>query len=87
MTKVRIPQPLQVITSDEEIVHVSAKNVRQVIDELELKYPGMKVALLDNDKLKPDVAIMLDGKIIQLGLLEPVSEDNELIFIPAISGG
>ena len=87
MAKVRIPQVLLTLTNNEELVHVSGKNVRQIIDELDNRYPGVKSALLDSGKLKPDVAVMLDGRIGQLRLLEPVSEDNELLFIPAISGG
>lgn len=87
MTKVRIPQPLLSFTRNEEFVHVSGKNVRQIIDELDLNYPGIKAALLDKGKLKPDIAVMLDGKISQLGLLEAVSENSELLFIPAITGG
>ena len=71
---------------------VSDLNVLCVLKEagvaqLEKAYPGMKDALVEDDKLKPDVAVMLDGKITQLGLLQPVSEENEVIFIPAISGG
>ena len=87
MTTVRIPQPMRVYTQDKEVVEVGGKNVRQLIDELEKNYPGMKDVLLNDGKLKPDVAIMMDGQISQLGLLEPVSEENEVIFIPAISGG
>jgi molybdopterin converting factor small subunit len=78
---------MQVFTQGKEVVQVSGRNVRQVINALEKDYPGMKGALLDDDKLKPDVAIMLDGKIAQLGLLQSVSAENELIFLPAISGG
>jgi molybdopterin synthase sulfur carrier subunit len=87
MAKVRIPQVLLTLTNGEEFVHVSGNNVRQIIDELDQLYPGVKAALLDNGKLKPDVAVMLDDRVGQLGLLEPVSEENELLFIPAISGG
>lgn len=87
MTTVRIPQPMQVYTKNRDVVHAEGKNVRQLINALEKIYPGMKDALVEDDKLKPDVAVMLDGKITQLGLLQPLSEENEVIFIPAISGG
>ena len=87
MTTVRIPQPMQVYTKNMDVVHAEGKNVRQLINALEKIYPGMKDALVEDDKLKPDVAVMLDGKITQLGLLQPLSEENEVIFIPAISGG
>ncbi len=78
---------MQVYTKNRDVVHAEGKNVRQLINALEKIYPGMKDALVEDDKLKPDVAVMLDGKITQLGLLQPLSEENEVIFIPAISGG
>jgi sulfur-carrier protein len=87
MAKVRIPQPLRALTNDDETAEVSGKNVRQIIDALEQLYPGVKAALLKDEKLRPDIAIMLDNRIAQLGLLEPVSEDAQLLFIPAIGGG
>ena len=87
MAKVRIPQPLQALTNNDQTAEVSGKNVRQIIDALEQLYPGVKAALLKDGKLRPDIAIMLDNRIAQFGLLEAVSEDTELLFIPAIGGG
>ena len=87
MTTVMIPQPMRVYTQDLAVVKAGGKNVRQLIDDLEARYPGIRSALLRDDKLKPGIAIMLDGKVSPLGLLEPVSEDNELAFIFAIGGG
>lgn len=78
---------MQVYTKNREVVEASGKNVRQLINDLDLHYPGMKDALLKEDKLRADVAVMLDGKISQLGLLQALSDENEVIFIPAISGG
>jgi molybdopterin converting factor small subunit len=87
MTTVRIPRPMQVYTHDMEVVQVCGKNVRALINELEKSYPGIKDVLVKEDKLRPGIAIMLDGQISQLGLLQPLSEESELVFIPAISGG
>ena len=87
MTTVRIPQPMQIYTQDLDVVQVDGKNVRILINELEKSFPGMKDALVEDEKLRPGVAIVLDGKISQLGLLQPLSEENEVVFIPAISGG
>jgi molybdopterin synthase sulfur carrier subunit len=87
MTTVRIPKPLRIYTQDMEVVQAGGKNVRKLINELEKSYPGMKDALVEGDKLRPGVAIVLDGKISQLGLLQPLSQENEVVFIPAITGG
>lgn len=87
MATVRIPQPMQVYTGNRETVQANGKNVRQLICALEETYPGLKGALMDKDKLKPDVAVVIDGNLTKLGLLQPVNEENEILFIPAISGG
>ncbi len=78
---------MQVYTENLEAVQASGKNVRELISEMEKNYPGIKDALVKQDRLKPGIAIMLDGKISQLGLLQPLSEENEVVFIPAVSGG
>ena len=87
MTTVRIPRPMQGYTQDQEVVQGRGRNVRALINDLEQHYPGLKGALVNGEKLRPGVAIMLDGQISQLGLLQPLSEDNEVVFIPAIGGG
>ena len=87
MTTVRIPQEMQVYTQDLAVVTVSGNNVRQLIDELEKAYPGIKNQLMDEDKLKATLTIFVDGQLTRLGLLQPVTDDNEVIFFPAIVGG
>jgi len=63
--------------------------VRQIINNLELLYPGTKARLYDpeEDELLPGVAAIVDGDVTQLGLLEKVNEDSEVHFLPAIGGG
>jgi sulfur-carrier protein len=87
VTTVRIPRSIQAHAHGLEVVRAGGKNVRALINDLEKNFPGMKDALLKEDKLKPGLAIMLDGEISHLGLLQPLSEDSEVVFIPAISGG
>lgn len=87
MAKVTIPQTMRFYTGDMAVVDVAGSNVRKLIDELESKHPGMKGALMYESKLKPDVAIMLNGEISRLALLQPIAEDDEVVIIPAITGG
>ena len=87
MTAVRIPRPMQVYTMDREVVHGSGANVRALINDLEKDYPGLKDALVTEGKLKPGIVVMLDGHISPLGLLQPLSQHSELVFIPSLSGG
>ena len=87
MTTVRIPRAMQVYTRDQEVGRGEGMNVRALINDLEQAYPGLKDALVNEGKLRPGIAIMLDGHISPLGLLQPLTEENELVFIPALSGG
>lgn len=87
MANVRIPSVMQSYTNNKDVVTANGTNVRQLIHALDEDYPGLKAALMDEDKLKPDIAVVIDGNISRLGVLQPVSEENEVIFIPAIRGG
>jgi molybdopterin converting factor small subunit len=61
--------------------------VRQVIDNLELEYPGIGARLMDDDRLRPSISVMVDGVISQEKLRHKLDESSEVHFIPAISGG
>ena len=66
---------------------VEGRSVRQIINNLEAAYPGIKARLVDNDRIMPGMAVIVDGEVSRLGLLQRVSEENEIHFLPAIGGG
>ncbi|MDD9968979.1 MAG: MoaD/ThiS family protein, partial [Myxococcales bacterium] len=45
---VRIPTPLRTLTEGKDEVEASGTSVRQVIDDLEKNYPGLKDRLCDD---------------------------------------
>ena len=87
MPIVAIPALMRNLTGGEESVTVPGATVRQVIDNLESRYPGMKVRLCEGDRLKPGVAVYINGLLTRGSLREQVDADAELHFLPAISGG
>ena len=87
MPRVFIPPLLKPLTAGEEIVEVEAKNVRLVIEELENRFPGIREKLCEEDELKPGLTVAVDGNVSSLGLLQKVSDDSEVHFLPAIGGG
>ena len=89
MAEVWIPPRMQSLTDGNQIVRVDGATVRQLINNLEKKFPGTKSRLYDEaeDELLPGVAVIVDGEASQLGLLERVQEDSEVHFLPAIGGG
>jgi molybdopterin synthase sulfur carrier subunit len=82
-----IPALLRKFTNGKERVAVRGKNVREVIADLERKFPGLADHLLDGNDLKPSLAVSVDGEVVPGGALEPVNEQSEVHFLPAIGGG
>ena len=68
-------------------MRVEGGNVRQIIDNLDAQYPGFKVRLVEDGRVKPNISVAIDGEITPLGLIEKVGEQSEVHFLPAISGG
>ena len=78
---------MQNLSNGEQRVVVEGKNVRQIIESLDQKYPGFKDRLVEDGRVKPNISVAIDGEITPLGMLEKVMEDSEVHFLPAISGG
>jgi len=80
---------MQSFTGGQERVQVSGSTVRQLVNNLEREFPGIKTVLYDEeeDNIMPGVAVIIDGETSQLGILEKVNEDSEVHFLPALGGG
>jgi len=88
MATVWVPSLLQNLTHGESTVTVPGRTLREVINNLEPRYPGLKDRLLDDEgQLRPEIAAAIDGETEHYGMLEPVRENSEIQFIPAIGGG
>ena len=62
-------------------LEIEAPSVRQLIDALEERFPGL------GEQLREGTAVAIDGEIIQDALLEPIGPDSEVHFLPSVSGG
>jgi molybdopterin synthase sulfur carrier subunit len=87
MPRVFIPPLLRPKAGGAESVEVSGHSVREVIVALDAKFPGLGEALCEGDSLRPGLAIVIDGDVSPSGLLQKVSPESEIHFLPAISGG
>ena len=87
MAKVFIPSLMQKLTDGQDILDINGATVREIIENLEQNYPGIKVRLVDKYKMKSNISVAVDGEVSPLGLLEKVSENSEVHFIPAVGGG
>lgn len=75
------------MTDGAETVKVEGSSVRQIINNLDEKFPGVKARLTDNGKMKANISVAVDGQVSPIGVLEKVGEESEVHFFPAIGGG
>jgi molybdopterin synthase sulfur carrier subunit len=87
MAVVWIPPPLRALTGGQETVTVAGGTVREVIEALDRQYPGFKDRVCEGDALRPGIAVAVDTQVARLGLLQPVGDNSEVHFLPAIAGG
>lgn len=87
---VRIPTPLRKITQDKDEVEASGSNIKEIIEDLETNYTGLKERICDeNGELRKFVNFYLNDEDIRFmeNLETPVKDGDELSIIPAIAGG
>ncbi len=89
MATIYIPSLMRDLTGGKEIIQVEGADMRQIIANLEATYPGFKQRLLEEgtQRIKPNIAVMIDGRNARRILLDKVNEKSEIHFLPAISGG
>ncbi|MFH0793074.1 MAG: MoaD/ThiS family protein [bacterium] len=87
---VRIPQPLQKLTSGKEEVTATGSTIREIIESLETDYRGIKERLCDgNGTIRRFVNIYANDEDCRfLGNLDTELKDNDVVsIVPAIAGG
>ena len=87
MAVVWIPALMRPLTAGQESVPVAGATLREVIDALDAKFPGIKDRLCQGDAVRPGLSVVIDGQIVRGGFSEAVQENSEVHFIPAIAGG
>jgi molybdopterin converting factor small subunit len=89
MVTVRIPTPLRTLTGGEEQVQVPGATLREVIETLESKHPGIRDRLLDEKGVRRFVNIYVGDEDVRFldGLETKLSSGTEVSIVPAIAGG
>jgi sulfur-carrier protein len=82
-----IPAPLRELTHGKTSVFVAGSSVREAIESLEAEYPGIKDRLCEEGKVRPNISVMVDGQVSHLKMREKLTDESEVHFVIAISGG
>jgi len=87
---VRIPTPLRTLTKGADEVKVEGKNIKEVIENLEANYKGIKERICDNDgQIRRFVNFYLNDEDIRFigNINTPVKDGDHISIVPAIAGG
>jgi molybdopterin synthase sulfur carrier subunit len=90
MASVRIPAQLRSLTGGDRVLNLQGSTVSELIEDLEVKYPGFKERLLDpSGEPSSFVGIYVGGEDIRFlsGLSTELAADTEVSIVPAASGG
>lgn len=87
MPRVFVPVELRPFTNGNAIVEVAGSTVRDVVNSLESRYPGIADQLILDDRIRPGMSVVVDSRVVSRGLREDVEPTSEVQFLPSISGG
>lgn len=87
---VRIPAPLQKLTKNQADVRARGGNIRELIDDLEKNFPGLKERIYDETgKVRRFINIYVNEEDVRFLKQDntTLQDGDEVSIIPAIAGG
>jgi len=87
---VRVPTPLQKLTQNKVEVKVSGANIKELIEDMEKKFPGIKERIcVETGKIRRFINIYVNEEDVRFLQQEetPLKDGDEISIIPAIAGG
>jgi molybdopterin synthase sulfur carrier subunit len=88
--RIIVPTPLRKLTAQDEVVEIDATTIRELIGNLDDRYPGFRERLCqESGELRRFINIYIDGEDIRFlqNLETPIREGAEVSIVPAIAGG
>ena len=86
---VRIPPTLRAEVGGERQVPATGDTVREVLDDLTARFPGLASQIVEDGDIAPFVNVYVEGEDVRTldGMETPVKEGATVILLPAMAGG
>lgn len=85
--KVQIPSPLFSYTGGRREVEAGGRNLRELLAELDRRYPGMRFRIEDEQgAIRPHMRFFVNRELVRSLDFELRAED-EILLVAALSGG
>jgi molybdopterin synthase sulfur carrier subunit len=87
--EVRIPTILRTYTSGEKLVSAQGITLAEVVNDLEVNYPGIGERLLDENGLRRFINIYVNDEDVRFldGLQSAIGDNDSITILPAVAGG
>ncbi len=87
MAMVFIPALMRPVAGGKDRVEIEGRTLREIVENLEKAYPGMKALLVADGQIQDGIALAVNGEPSEVGLMMEVPEGGEVQIMPAIAGG
>ena len=87
MPRVYIPAQLRGHTGGQAEVDAEGTSVRELIANLDARFPGIHDRLTTAGELSPALQVSIDGVFSRRGLDAAVQRTSEVHFLPVFGGG
>ncbi|MBT5773670.1 MAG: MoaD/ThiS family protein [Dehalococcoidia bacterium] len=88
MPVLHVPASLRSLSGDRDRFEVEGSTLRAVLRAVQEQCPALIGRIIDNDELRSDIAVAIDGTILDDGnLTQLLSDDAEIYLVPPIGGG
>lgn len=82
-----IPALLRTLCGGDNRIEVEGGTLGEVLRNADERCPGLYARIVEDGRLRPELAIALNGEVLGLALHEPLEPGAELTIVPAIGGG
>ncbi|TML75448.1 MAG: MoaD/ThiS family protein [Actinobacteria bacterium] len=89
MSLIRIPPMLRGEVGGARQVPADGDTVRELLDDLMARFPGLRPQLVEDDDIAPFVNVYVEGEDVRTldGLDTSVDHGSTVILLPAMAGG
>jgi sulfur-carrier protein len=88
--RVRIPQTLRRLTSEQEVVEIHAGTVAEAVEAMHARFNGIRDRILDSrGQVRGSVLVFVNEEDIRFLQNEhtPLKDGDEISIVPAFAGG
>ena len=87
MAIVHIPTTFRTLCAGLGRVDVAAATLGELLRALDGQCPGFYARVVEDGRVRPELAVAIDGEAMNYPLHEPLRPDADVTIVPAIGGG